>query len=426
MLHAVSLSDQIREHLTEGMRTQFRLLAYAACHADVKHRECVDFLEAMPVMAGRGKAAADWVWGSEKRLADLDDFASRGTGPEKRAWVLGLWREAWRFLHGAADTLTPLAVKPPDWQVAGANFLKAFYFAFSTETGLPGAMLGRARGFGRQDFLRAFEDENDGLYVCSVCDEARVGTRYKGRIHTDIDHFFPKKVYPHLSIHPYNLIPICHSCNSALKGALDPLDAGAGARLTLHDVALPYRSPGFAVNALLAVDVDGWRHARDPFTFQSIGQEPPQAHLAGLGRLLGVPGRWNQKATLTEIGDSMFRHVGQFLRADPAISSGNVDKRKLLEKLDEYLGMLKEENLRRDPLTFPIKWLLAHLLEDAHNARANNAFLKELHALVDARVDSRERRKVGAALRETVRASGVRKVSIRRTRRSRTVKRQVP
>lgn len=419
MLHAVNLSPCIRESLAEGMRAQFRLLAYATAHAELKHQECAAFLEKMPAMAGRGQAAADWVWNSEARFDELHDFATRGAEREKRAWALALWREAWGFLGGVPDTLTPLPAKPAAWQSAGADFLKSFYFAFNTAGGLPATLLGLAHRFGRQEFLRAFEAENQGLFVCSVCDEARVGTRHKGRVHADIDHFFPKAVYPHLSIHPFNLVPICHACNSALKRALDPLENDAGVRLTLRDVALPYRSPGFAASALLAVDVEEWHRASKPFALHPVGQDPPLEHLAGLSRLLGVPGRWNEAKTLNEIGDTLFRHAGQYLRADPAFRAGSADKRKLLEKLDEYLGMLKEENLGRDPLTYPIKWLLAHLLEDAHNARANTVFLNELRALVYSRPNNRERRKVGAALRETVRASAVRKIPTRRVRRSR-------
>jgi 5-methylcytosine-specific restriction endonuclease McrA len=405
MLHDVSLSPQIREALTEGMRAQFRLLAYGVGRTALDRQECAAFLDEMPAMTDRGQALSDWLWKSEKRREALEDFAAHGVEREKREWVLALWRDAWRLLGSVPDTLTPLPVRAPAWQIAGATFLKEFYFAFSTERGLPGSLLGRTHGFGRQDFLRAFEDENHGLHVCSVCDEARVGTRYKRRIHADIDHFFPKTLYPHLSIHPFNLIPICHSCNSALKGAQDPLDDGAGGRLPLHDVAIPYRSPGFAGSTLLAVDVAAWRSCERPFTLQSMEGVPPQEHLDGLGRLLGVPGRWNQERTVIEIGDTLFRHVGQFLRADPAFQSGRADKRKLLAKLDQYLGVLKEENLRRDPLTFPMKWLLAHLVEDAQRDHTNAPFLKELRALVDARPSDAERQKVGATLRAAVRTS---------------------
>lgn len=31
---------------------------------------------------------------------------------------------------------------------------------------------------------------------------------------TDLDHYIPRQLFPEFSIHPYNLIPICHKCNN--------------------------------------------------------------------------------------------------------------------------------------------------------------------------------------------------------------------
>lgn len=38
-----------------------------------------------------------------------------------------------------------------------------------------------------------------------------------------LDHFYPHKKYPYLSISISNLIPACHQCNSSVKGSQDPL-----------------------------------------------------------------------------------------------------------------------------------------------------------------------------------------------------------
>ena len=46
-----------------------------------------------------------------------------------------------------------------------------------------------------------------------------------------LDHYFPKESYPEFSVHPLNLIPICHICNSHYKG-IKFLDGGN--RIFLH------------------------------------------------------------------------------------------------------------------------------------------------------------------------------------------------
>src|SRR5262249_18731883 len=57
------------------------------------------------------------------------------------------------------------------------------------------------------------------LKVCPACDGPRIDSLY------EIDHFLPKTLYPFLSMHPTNLVPICAKCNSSSeKGRKDPLD----------------------------------------------------------------------------------------------------------------------------------------------------------------------------------------------------------
>src|SRR5262249_13135583 len=81
-----------------------------------------------------------------------------------------------------------------------------------------------ARSYGRKEFLDEFIKHNPGLEICPCCDEHRLFIRNKETTRTDIDHFLPKEKYPHLAIHPYNLVPVCHHCNSSTKLGRDPLE----------------------------------------------------------------------------------------------------------------------------------------------------------------------------------------------------------
>ena len=55
-----------------------------------------------------------------------------------------------------------------------------------------------------------------GIEICPYCGRQFI-TRYKDKSSADIDHFFPKKFLPLLSLSLYNFIPSCQICNSRFK-----------------------------------------------------------------------------------------------------------------------------------------------------------------------------------------------------------------
>jgi len=71
----------------------------------------------------------------------------------------------------------------------------------------------------KDDFCKAFP----AYVVCPYCDDS-IGTPL-------LDHYFPKSSFPLLACSPWNLVPICDSCNRAGKGKGDrfPLTLGSTA-----------------------------------------------------------------------------------------------------------------------------------------------------------------------------------------------------
>ncbi|WP_322969417.1 hypothetical protein [Faecalibacter sp. LW9] len=65
--------------------------------------------------------------------------------------------------------------------------------------------------------------EKLGCNVCPYCNRNYIHTlrTEKGSTRPELDHFYPKSIYPFLSISIYNLIPSCHICNSNLKGSIN-------------------------------------------------------------------------------------------------------------------------------------------------------------------------------------------------------------
>lgn len=60
-----------------------------------------------------------------------------------------------------------------------------------------------------------------GVTVCPYCNRNYIHTieTNSGSTRAKLDHFYPKSLYPFLSISLYNLIPCCQVCNSDLKGS---------------------------------------------------------------------------------------------------------------------------------------------------------------------------------------------------------------
>jgi hypothetical protein len=108
----------------------------------------------------------------------------------------------------------------PTLQAAIEQLFKFFYDYLGT-TGYDDAIHGLA-GFKltRETFIKSHEKVNGAVSVCPVCD-----MELPDENNFELDHFFPKALYPFLSVHPYNLIPTCNKCNGAsIKGKKNPLE----------------------------------------------------------------------------------------------------------------------------------------------------------------------------------------------------------
>jgi len=65
--------------------------------------------------------------------------------------------------------------------------------------------------------------KNIGLKSCAYCNRAYIFTINKNKnLKPEIDHFYPKHIYPYLGMSYYNLIPSCPTCNGfGAKGTRD-------------------------------------------------------------------------------------------------------------------------------------------------------------------------------------------------------------
>jgi len=128
----------------------------------------------------------------------------------------------------------------------------------------------------------AFRAANPAIRVCPACLINSLEWRIEGRAASDADHYLPRNLYPALSVHGMNLVPICKNCNRTAKGPKDPLAAETGAH-ALTKVWFPYRDIGIA-----SLELDF---------------APATPSMQGLISLRGTPGTEQQ----AELFDALFR-----------------------------------------------------------------------------------------------------------------------
>ena len=265
-----------------------------------------------------------------------------------------------------------------NWQDAGALFLIQFYKDLQSKIGFPAALFSDATAFSRQNFLSAFLEKNNDLYICAICDEIGYYTVARSSIRTDIEHYFPKSIYPHLAIHPYNLIPICGRCNS-IHGDKDPFDEVKSTDRLLGDVFLPYRgihlSKTTYMDLTLKEDIVVEEAMKLKFTFAQVEDSNSglsmriikiyKSLITILKNMYEIPGRWqNQTDWTNKVGETLFRRLRQYLRDARSMPSDHQMLPVALQTLDHLLYALYEEDMRKDPYAFAMTWLLTKLLKD--------------------------------------------------------------
>jgi hypothetical protein len=391
MIHQVKLPGITKQRLSDVVSTQMALLSYAASESsqDLSEERCAVYLYKWgfdDIKPGRSLKIAKWIWKKIERYGKLEGFAA-GPIEEKQKLVERLQHETQLLSAQESPRGIVNIVDIPrnthrnqekSWQEQGADFLRRFYYELS-KAQLPKYLFSGsdAEDFGRQAFLKAFLAENTTLYVCPICDESGSYTSSGGEIYTDIEHFFPQSKYPHFACHPYNLIPICHLCNSAIHGAKDPLlPVNSSSRLQLQDIVLPYRDLSLGTVTRLDIVLD---NAAQSATFDSLVSTVTgnsyKTQIDSFAWMYEIPRRWNTHNDIDKVGETLFRRMRQFLRGSYELPIGGSPEsvwsvlQYALYQLVYSLHTEGEEGYRggdfgKDPFAFAMKWLLVTILNE--------------------------------------------------------------
>ncbi|MED3541308.1 hypothetical protein ABEX53_10515 [Bacillus toyonensis] len=131
------------------------------------------------------------------------------------------------------------------------NFLVPFYQNIFNNSGFQKIEGLSHSPFSRKEFLKGYKLTNEkSIQVCPICCGKIIWTDNMN--HSELDHYFPKSIYPALAIAADNLVPMCNDCNTKAKLGKNPLNNnGKGA---IRNAFIPYVHSGIdeiTINYLL-------------------------------------------------------------------------------------------------------------------------------------------------------------------------------
>ncbi len=364
MIHEVRLAHETKYYLWQITYLQMDVLA-CAVQLQPNFTEQVLHDRLLTIMPRpRAVRVANWICKHRDTREGLQTFVT-GTQCERRSLVESMQRDVLRLYCGQRDKTLECCFANdkhlPEYQKGAKQFLLAFYEQLSN--GIPTDILAsnprKYSRYGREQFFNAYEKANPRQSVCAICDEHRPITIIRGHVHSNIEHYFPKSVYPHLACHPYNLIPICDACNSAHLDR-DPLNSGNHTRRTLLEVFLPYRNETVLTHGTVKFE---WVQAKESPALSIITRDTNvsnlfHARMQAFSEIYDIPQRWQRQ--IHRIGEQLWRQMIAFSRAefnrDRSLDIFNV--KSGLEQLLHYLF----EDLKSNSWNYVLVWYLGHLL----------------------------------------------------------------
>jgi 5-methylcytosine-specific restriction endonuclease McrA len=273
----------------------------------------------------------------------------------------------------------------PDWLRAAKDFFIYFYENLS-DTGLSEELFCNNSRFSRDDFFFEYEQANPSQYVCAICDEHDFMTILRGDYHSDIEHYFPKDVYPHLACHPRNLIPLCGPCNTAHLNK-DPLKNKDRSRRHLNSIFLPYHGGSiqdigalkFAWSSNVAQEkqIEFTTPDKLELKIQNRNDLDPdfEGKLAAFAQIYDIPRRWENR--IHQIGDQMWRYIHHFLMAEFKNDEGFSNPDFIQFKMNQLMSYLFED-LGKSPWTFVILWWLGNsVIHEIEKIRKSDGSFEE-------------------------------------------------
>lgn len=213
----------------------------------------------------------------------------------------------------------------------------------------------------RELFLKEYEKLNV-RHICPAC----LGTMTLRT--AEIDHYFPKSKFPVLSIHPLNLVPLCHECNTSIgteekkgKGEKVPTcpddDSLANEPGLLDKIYLPYSNS--AVDRIFA-RVEGEIDTKKFVPILENSTDDEEVKLNNHSKLFNLHHNWTDKIDIIHnniMSDATDHYLMVIRKCSETGRQVNIEEIITLDSLAEYLNE-KHINKYRSKISIRIYQIL--------------------------------------------------------------------
>jgi len=271
-----------------------------------------------------GSDITSWLTANSPNVLEkLKAFARRP--PADRSNTLTHFKNDRAFTAHLSDPAYSFQIHKPAKNDDIKVWLVKFYDQLKSIDGFHPAVCKHHSHFNYRDWWNNFDAANPTQTMCCACD----GTMNHGRT---IEHYFPKAVYPVLSIHPSNLIPLCDKCNNDKKET-DPLNDA-----TFEQIFIPYRDE---IDKVVDLEFSVATGGKEIIRLRPIGTDPKlPSRINKYSELFAIPAQWNNN--IHEIAPIATRFLKQTVRG--IRKSGDVvDQDRLKLIIDEVCDDMEKD-----------------------------------------------------------------------------------
>lgn len=307
-----------------------RLLGFAVTHSPI---EMTDLQNEF------GEDVVKWLVENDVRVLEkLKAFVNGKLEPERRL-AFEAFKHDRQFDQFLSDPSFRFQMNLSSKEALHA-WLKQFYKQLTASGFHPLICKNHSSNFQKNQWWELFSKENPNQAMCVICDGMMTDKK-------SIEHYLPISLYPSLSIHPANLVPMCQTCNGG-KQSYDPLD---GRNIT--EIFFPYRD---TVSQVIDLEFFPVSIEREEITIKPIGAAPElNSQLSHYTNIYQIPKRWNDgfdDITMLAMGKLRDRVV--ILREEGV----SIDREKFLAAIERTAKQL-EKDWGTFPYGYPAsKWLL--------------------------------------------------------------------
>ena len=199
-----------------------------------------------------------------------------------------------------------------------------------------------------------------GIEVCPYCQRNYISS-YGKKTTADLDHFYPKSLYPFLALSLYNFIPSCQVCNSRFKGYKDKGISVYSYKESFDELGVKFKTSKEAIYEILEEKDSDFSVKID---YENLEDEENKKKVENSIENLGLE-RVYKKSHNQYIQDLLYtieKYPENYLEACVEMFENDNDKKKQLEEY--FKDIVKEPYRKRIENREPLAKLTKDILEE--------------------------------------------------------------